>query len=182
MVKKVFFGLFLFLFFLLVFAPKQELYYKLEHVLKDKFNITIDGEKFIEEPFGFSISDAHIYLEDLHIADIKFLDLKIFYIYDKLELDSITLDKNLQETARRVKELAIFKSISKIDKLKVTFSILKPYKIAIDINGSFGDIKGGLYFNPNRIFLRVVNPKDISSIRQFLDKDAEGLYYEKPLE
>ncbi len=40
--------------------------------------------------------------------------------------------------------------VNKIDNLGNKFSILKPYKIAIDINGSFGDIKGGIYLNPTR--------------------------------
>jgi|GEM_PF-934031 len=182
MVKRVFFGLLLLLLFLVIFAPKQELYYKLEHILKRDYKVTIDGEKFKEKPFGVSIDGGDIYLEDLKIGNFKSLNLDILYLYNRLEIDSIKLDKSLKESAKRVKELSIFGSISAIDRIVVKFTILKPYKIAVDINGSFGDIRGGLYFSPNRLFFRVVNPKDISPIRKFLDKDAKGLYYEKPLE
>jgi hypothetical protein len=182
MVKRIFFGFLLLLLFLVIFAPKQELYYKLEHILKEDYKITIDGEKFKEKPFGFKIEDGDIYLEDLKIGSFKSIDLDIFYLYDKLEIDSIEVDKNLKDSVKQIEELSILSSINAIDKIVVKFSILKPYKIAVDINGSFGDIKGGLYFNPNRLFFRVVKPKNISAIRRFLDKDEKGLYYEKPLE
>ncbi|MCK4440386.1 MAG: hypothetical protein KAU90_00175, partial [Sulfurovaceae bacterium] len=66
-----------------------------------------------------------------------------------------------------------------IDNLTAIFSIIKPYKIAINGVGSFGEIKGGVYLNMNKIFLRISKTKDISTFRKFLKKDKEGLYYEK---
>jgi len=175
MVKRIFFGSFLFLLFLIVLAPKQELYYKLEHELK-KNDIIISDEKFKANPFGFTITDANIYFKGLKVANFKSLDLKIFYLYDRLEAKNIKVDKSIRDIGRG----AI--PIESIDNLVIKFSILKPYKISLEANGSFGDASGGLYFNPNRIFIRIINPKNITKFRQFLKEDAKGLYYEKPLE
>jgi len=174
MVKKIFFGSFLFLLFLILLAPKQELYYKLEHELK-KEDIIISDEEFRENPFGFTITHANIYYKGLRVANFELLDLKIFYLYDRLEVNSIKVDKAIREL---VKDGI---PIDSIDNLVIKFSILKPYKVSLEANGSFGDAVGGLYFNPNRIFIRIVNPKKIAPIRQFLQKDEKGLYYEKPL-
>ncbi len=160
MVKRILFGLLLFFCVFYYFLPQsQELYYKLEHILKDNYNITISENGIKENPFGLSIENADIYIEDLNIGSFEFLDLKLFYLYDILKIKSIELNENIKNSARDIDGLSIFASINKIDNLEIKFSILKPYKIAIDINGSFGDIKGGIYFNPTRLFLRVVQSK-----------------------
>ena len=175
MVKRFFLGSLLFLIFLIVLAPKRELYYKLEHELK-KRDIIISDEDFKPNPFGFTITNANIYFKGLKVANFDSLDLKIFYLYDKLEAKSIRVDKSIRELGQGSIP------IDSIDNLVIKFTVLKPYKISIEANGSFGDAMGGLYFNPNRLFIRIVKPKNIAPIRQFLQKDAKGLYYEKPLQ
>lgn len=167
MVKKMVGGSFLFLFFLLIFAPKQEIYYKIEKELQ-KNGIVISNEKFSDNLWGLSIKDADIFVKGVKVAKIKSLDLNIFFLYNKLSIEKVTTDKAIQNIVPKY-----IKSATAI------FSIIKPYKISINGVGSFGEIKGGVYLNMNKIFLRVTDVKDISSFKGFLKKDTEGLYYEK---
>ncbi|HHD80154.1 MAG TPA: hypothetical protein ENK99_00890 [Campylobacterales bacterium] len=167
MVKKIIGGFFLLLIFLVIFAPKQQIYYLLEKELA-KNDIVISNEKFSDNLLGLSISDADIYVKGIKMAHIKSVDLDIFLLYNKLTIDSVHTDKGIQNIVPK-----------SIDKLSATFSIIKPYKVAIDGVGSFGEVKGGFYLNMNKIFLRLPKTKDISTFRKFLQKDKEGLYYEK---
>ncbi len=171
MVKKIIGSSFIFLFFLLILAPKEEIYYKIEQEL-EKNGIVISGENFNDNLYGFSITNAYIYFKDIKIAKVKSLDFKILFLYNRLFIEEITTDRAIGEMAGNM----IPKEINSID---ATFSIMKPYKIAIDANGSFGEIVGGIYLNMNKIFLRIIKPKDINSFKNFLKRDTKGLYYEK---
>jgi len=167
MVKKMLGGSSIFLIFLLFFAPKEEIYYKIEQELQ-KNGIVISGEKFNDTLWGLSITDADIYFKGIKVAKVKSLDLNIFFLYNRLLIEEINTDRAIREIVPR-----------KIDNITAIFSILKPYKIAIDANGSFGEISGGVYLNMNKLFIRVIKPKDINSFKGFLKKDTKGLYYEK---
>jgi hypothetical protein len=167
MVKKIIGSFFLLLIFLVIFAPKQQIYYLLEKELA-KNDIVISNEKFNDKLFGFSITNADIYIKGIKMIQIKSVDLNIFFLYNQLTINSIHTDKGIQNIVPK-----------SIDKLRAVFSIIKPYKIAIDGVGSFGEVKGGIYLNMNKIFLRFPITKDISSFSNFLKKDKEGLYYEK---
>jgi hypothetical protein len=168
MVKKIIGGFFLLLIFLVIFAPKEQIYYLIEKNL-EKEKIIISNENFKETPFGFTIDNADIYFEGIKMAHIKSLSLNIFLLYNQLKLESVEIDKGFQNIAPK-----------SIDTLSAVFSIIKPYKIAIDGVGSFGEVKGGVYLNMNKLFLRFPKTdKDIRVFRKFLKKDKKGLYYEK---
>ncbi|MCK4440962.1 MAG: hypothetical protein KAU90_03090, partial [Sulfurovaceae bacterium] len=95
MVKKIIGGFFLLLIFLVIFSPKERIYYLLEKELA-KNDIVISHEKFSDNLLGFTISDADIYVKDIKMAHIKSLDLYIFFFYNKLTIDSVHTDKGIQ--------------------------------------------------------------------------------------
>ncbi len=82
--------------FLILFAPKEELYYKLEHELNSN-GITISDELFESNLFGISIRDAKIYYKDLYVAKVKSLDLSILYLYDILEIKSVEFAEDISQ-------------------------------------------------------------------------------------
>jgi len=167
MVKKFIGGFFILLIFLVIFAPKQRIYYLLEDKLA-KEGIVISNEKFSDNLLGLSIKDADIYVKGIKMAHVASLDLDIFFLYNRLTINSVHTDRGIQNIVPK-----------SIDNITAVFSIIKPYKIAIEGVGSFGEVKGGVYLNMNKIFLRLPKTKDISTFRRFLKKDKEGLYYEK---
>ena len=167
MVKKSIGGFFLLLFFLLILSPKQEIYYLLEKEL-EKDGIIISNEKFSDTLFGLTISDADIFVKGINMAKVKSLKLNIFFLYNQLSIESIETDKGIHKFAPK-----------SIDNITAIFSILKPYKVAVEGTGSFGSTSGGYYIGKNKLFFRLHEKKDINSFRKFLKKDKEGLYYEK---
>jgi hypothetical protein len=167
MVKKIIAVLLLLPIFLLLFAPKEELYYLLESEL-EKNDIVISNEKFSNTLFGLTITDADIYIKGINMAKIKSLNLNLFLLYNNLTIESIETDRGIHNIVPK-----------SIDSITATFSILKPYKIAVESIGSFGSTVGGYYINQNKLFFRLKEKKNISSFKKFLKKDIEGLYYEK---
>ena len=167
MVKQIIGGFFLLILFLWIFASKQELYYLLEKEL-NKNGIIISNELFEDTLFGLKISNADIYFEGINVAKAEELTLNLFFFYNQLTLSSVTTDKGIHNVAPK-----------SINELTATFSLLKPYKVAIEGSGSFGSLTGGFYFNLQKLLLRLENIKDISSFKKFLKKDEKGLYYEK---
>lgn len=167
MVKRTVGGFILLLIFLWIFAPKQEIYYLMEKELA-KNGIVIANEKFEEGLFGMKISDAEIYFEGIQVAKVKSLSLNLFFLYNQAVISSVVTDKGIQNFAPK-----------SIDKITATYSILKPYKIAIEGRGSFGSIIGGVYLNRHKLLLRFKHIKEIRSFKKFLKKDKKGLYYEK---
>jgi len=167
MVKRIIGGFFLLLLFLILFSPKQELYYLLEKEL-NKNGIVISNEKFTDTFFGLSITDADIFVKGINMAQVKSLKLNIFFLYNSLSVESIATDKGIHNIAPK-----------SIESISAVFSILKPYKVAINGKGSFGEVKGGYYLGKNKIFFRLTEKKNIRSFQKFLKKDKEGLFYEK---
>jgi hypothetical protein len=167
MVKKIIAVLLLLPIFLLLFAPKEELYYLLESEL-EKNDIVISNEKFSNTLFGLTITDADIYIKGINMAKIKSLNLNLFLLYNNLTIESIETDRGIHNIVPK-----------SIDSITATFSILKPYKIAVESIGSFGSTVGGYYIGKNKLFFRLKEEKNISSFKKFLKKDTEGLYYEK---
>jgi hypothetical protein len=167
MVKKIFGSSLILLFSILIFAPKQEIYFKVEQELK-KRDIVISNEKFQDNLWGLSIENADIYVKGIKVAKVKSLNLTILFLYNKLTIEGVEVDSSIGKVVPK-----------SIENLTAIFSIMKPYKISLDAVGSFGKIHGGVYFNMNKIFLRFPETKDIISFQKFLKQDSEGLYYEK---
>jgi hypothetical protein len=167
MVKKTLAIILLLPIFLLLFSPKEKLYYLLESEL-EKNGIVISNEKFSDTLFGLTILDADIYVKGINMAKIKSLNLNLFFLYNKLTIESIETDKGIHNIAPK-----------SIESITATFSIIKPYKVAVESTGSFGSVVGGYYIDKNKLFFRLKEEKSISSFKKFLKKDTEGLYYEK---
>jgi len=165
MVKRIVGGFFLTLILLWLFAPKQELYYLLEKSLKEQ-NIVISNEEFQDKWYGLKITNANIYLDGGNIAKVAELDFNFFFLYNTLTIHSI-------EPA--------FANIApkNIDKLIAKYSIIKPLKIELDGEGSFGVLKGAVDLLNRKVEIFFPVSKDLKSVKKFLKKDPKkGWYYE----
>ena len=161
-VKRIFGGFFLLIILLWLVSPKQELYFLLEKELK-KNDIIISNEHFVDKWYGLEIHDADIYVKGIKMAKVESLTLSLFFLYDKLTITNVQTEVDPKS----------------IDSITAIFNIIKPYKIAIKSNGSFGAIDGGVYFTDKKLILRVVERKDMKMFDKFLSKDEKGEYYEK---
>ena len=166
MVKKIFITLFIAWFALLVFMPKQALYYKLEEELaKNEIKI---NEKAIEEGlFSLTLKQASVYIKGIKIATIEELTLFTLLFYTKVELDSLLLDDSLKAMAPQ-----------QTDKAVLSHSILSPLEASVNAEGSFGDIEGSIDLKERNIHINFTETKEIETIRYLLKKDEKGWYYE----
>ncbi len=168
MVKRIVGGFFLFILLLWLLAPKQELYYLLEKSLKEK-SIIISNETIKDTWIGFKINHADIYVEGAKVATNKELNFLFLFLYAKLSIDDLEIDKSLHSVAPK-----------KVDRLTATYSILNPLKIILKGNGSVGEMSGTVALKDRKIEVLFPKPKDLKTIKKFLKKDAKkGWYYEK---
>jgi len=168
MVKRIVGGFFLFILLLWLLAPKQELYYLLEKSLKEK-NIIISNETIKDTWIGLKIDHADIYVEGAKVATNQELDFIFLFLYAKLSLNNLDIDKSLHTVAPK-----------KIDTLTATYSILNPLKVILKGRGSVGEIDGTFALKERKIEILFPKAKDLKTIKKFLKKDTKkGWYYEK---
>jgi hypothetical protein len=166
MVKKIFIVLLITWFALLVFMPKQKIYYALEKELaKNEIKI---NEKSIEEGFfSLTLKQVSVYVKGVKIATIEEVDFFTLLFYTKVEVNSLLLDDSLKSMAPQQTDKALFSH---------TFSA--PLKVSLNAEGSFGVIEGGVDLKERIIHINFTETKEIEMIRSKLNKDEKGWAYE----
>jgi len=166
MVKKIFITLFIAWFALLVFMPKQEIYYALEKELA-KQEIEINEKSIEEGLFSLTLKQVSVYVKGIKIATIENLDFLTLLFYTKVELDSLLLDDSLKAMAPQ-----------QTDKALLSHTLLSPMSATIQANGTFGVIEGSVDLKEQKLHIDFVETKEIEMIRSQLKKDEKGWFYE----
>jgi len=170
--------IFIFLFFifaLLAFLPKTNLFYFAETFLQKK-EIYISDENIVDKFYKVQVKDANIIYEDILIGNFKQLDVTPMLFYNKIILNNA---KMLSDN---------FKFIPKeLKTLELVYSILSPKLIEIKSKSSIGDLHGNFDLIAQTISLELnANKQEERRYRQILKyfkKHKGGKYtYEKKLE
>ena len=168
MVKKSLIVILLVFIEAVLFAPKLELYYLLEHKLDDEMGVIINEKVAKEKLFGLDLEGLRVYYEGADIATIRDINIFSLLLFTKVKALNI-------EPSAYLNRFVSFK----VDTLSLIHSIFNPLFIEIEANGSFGEFRGGIDLRERVIKLRLVEAKDIASIREFLRRDKKGWYYEQ---
>jgi len=166
MVKKIFIALFIAWFGLLLFMPKQEIYYMLEKELEKK-EIKINEKSMEEGLFSLTLKQASVYVKGIPIATIEELRFFTMLFYTKVELETLLLDDSLKAMAPQ-----------QTDKATLSHSLITPLSASIHAEGSFGGIEGNIDLKERKLHLDFNETKEIEMIRSQLKKDEKGWYYE----
>ncbi len=167
MVKNIFITFIVFWFALLLFMPKQELYFTLEKELA-KQDIEINEESIEEGVFSLTLIKPVIYVKGIKIATIEKINIFTLIFTSNINIRSLSLDDSLKSFAPQ-----------KIDVANISHSLLSPFKVTIEAKGSFGVLKGNANLNERDLRLDFSETtKELGSIRTNLKKDEKGLYYE----
>ena len=166
MVKKIFIALFITWFGLLLFMPKQEIYYKLEKEL-EKQEIEINEKSMEEGLFSLTLKQASVYVKGIPVATIEELRFFTLLFYTKVELETFLLDDSLKAMAPQ-----------QTDKATLTHSLISPLDASIYAEGSFGGIEGSIDLKERKLHLDFNETKEIEMIRSQLKKGEKGWYYE----
>ncbi len=168
MVKRFFGGFFLIIILLWLFSPKQELYYFLEKALKEK-HVIISNETVKDTWIGLKIDHADIYVEGAKVATNRELNFIFLFLYAQLSLKDLELDESLHSVAPK-----------NIESFSATYSVLDPLNVILEGNGSVGEVAGTVALKDRKIEVLFPKPKDLTTVKKFLKKDAKkGWYYEK---
>lgn len=129
MVKKVSRLFAYFIFFILAlmfFTPKVSIYYFLEHKLKD-YDVVIGSEKLKDSGCSLKIEDADISFKSIPSAKIGEASIKIFALYNSLNIKDILLSG----AAKSFVPLHI-------NSAQVRYSIFNPLHVYAHADGEFG--------------------------------------------
>ena len=167
MVKNIFMTFIVFWFALLVFMPKQELYFTLEKELA-KQDIEINEQNIEEGIFSLNLINPEIYVKGIKIATVEKINIFTLIFTTNINLRSLILDDSLKSFAPQKTDIA-----------NISYSLFSPFKVTIEAEGNFGLLEGNA--NLNEKDLRIdfsETTKELDSIRSNLKKDEKGLYYE----
>jgi hypothetical protein len=166
MVKKVLLILFTVWLALLLFMPKQELFYKLEEVLaRDEVKI---NERQIEEgPFSLTVKEADIYVKGVKVAKVAKLTFFTLLFYSEIRLEGLIPEASLKAVSPGDTESAV-----------VRHSLLAPMEAKVHATGSFGELDGTVALGERKLRLDFLETKKIDAIKSLLKKDEQGWYYE----
>ncbi|PLY08330.1 MAG: hypothetical protein C0625_01725 [Arcobacter sp.] len=153
---------------LLIFLPKENLYNLFEKELF-KHNIVISEETRNEKLFSLNINSSEVYYEGINTAFIEDIDIKTFLIFSEVNVKKISVSQSFKNFLP-----------SKIEKLKISHSLIDFASIKIDSSGDFGEFKGTYSIFDKNISGELVPSKIMKSkysniLNQF--KVKEGKYY-----
>jgi len=166
MVKQIFIFIVLLWFSILLFMPKQELYYKLEKELEIK-NIKINEESINTGLFSLTLNHADIYVKGIKLATAEEIDFFTLLFYSKVEFQKLILDSSLSSMAP-----------TDIEKLTFSHFIWNPLNISVNAQGTFGALNGDIYLSDQTVRLDFNESKSIEKFKSKLKQDDKGWYYE----
>ncbi len=154
---------------ILVFMPKQELYYKLEEELS-KHEIRLNETTIDEGLFSLNLKKITVYVEGIHVATIEELKLFTLLFYSRVELQLLKVDDSLKKMLPQ-----------EIENATAVYSVLSPLEVIVTARGSFGAIDGKVDLNESKVRLDFNESKHIEMLKPQLKKDEKGWYYETSL-
>jgi hypothetical protein len=153
-------------FALLVFMPKQSLYYKLEQELA-KNAIKINEKSIDEGIFSFTLHQADVYAKGIKLASVEKVHFFTLLFYSELTLEKLTVDDSLKNMApTHTKEAT------------TTYALWDPLHISIEAKGSFGGLHGAVALADKTLRLDFNESKGIEMLKPKLKQDKKGWYYE----
>ena len=166
MVKKIVIALAVIWFAVLIFMPKQELYYMVEKELAKK-DIKINEKSIDEGLFSLTINEADVYAKGIKLASVEKLNFFTLLFYTKVEFENLVLDDSLKSMAP-----------TQTDAATISHAVWNPLHVDIEAQGSFGELKGAVSLGDKTLRLDFNESKGIEMLKPKLKNDEKGWYYE----
>jgi len=109
------------------FTPKVALYYFAEMQLKP-MSVIINDEKVIDNGFSLSIKDATITFKAIESATITNIDLSIFGVYNKVNIQGVTLASSAASLVP-----------TEVKSIEIYYHLFNPFNITATAVGGFGE-------------------------------------------
>ena len=160
--------LFFFVAILMVFLPKQSLYFAAERELQNN-GIILSGESLTSHLASLQVDDATLYTKGIESAHIGTMQIKLLGLYNSIELHNITLSKAVESFFPK-----------KIEYVQLRYTIADPLHIVADAHGGFGEAH--IVFDLRASHLRIdVQPsqkmkREFANTLRELRKNTKGGY------
>lgn len=151
---------------ILVFMPKQELYYKLEEVL-DRYEVRLNEAEVSEGFFSLNLKQVNVYVKDIKVATIEEVSLFSLLFYSSMKVQSLKVDDSLKNMVPEETKSALLRH-----------SIFSPEEVLVEASGSFGTLTGEIDLNTRQVHLDFNESKNIQMLKPALKKSEKGWVYE----
>lgn len=165
-VKKTAITVLLIWFVLVLFMPKEEIYFKLEQELL-KNDIQINEESKSEGIFSLSLKKVTVYIKGIPLATVEEIDFCTLLFYTSVQFENLMIDESLQSMTP-----------TEIENLHITQSVLKPLNLSIKAEGSFGEGKGNIDLKNRTLRMNFNDNKALKMIQSQLRQGEKGWIYE----
>jgi len=143
---------------LLVFMPKESLFFTLQKVLSQK-NIYINSD-IKNSLISLLLKKSVVYYKGMDIAKIKNIKIFPYLLYNFIEVDGVKINFGNY----------------KINNLNFVYSVINPVKLKIYGDSRFGKLEGEANLRKKELKVYVLDLKD-SKLKRFLKKDKKGYFY-----
>jgi hypothetical protein len=146
-----------FLLGVILFIPKEELYYTFQSFLKDK-QIFINSS--VKSNIKLSLDNGTLFYRGADVLKFKKVDIYPFLVFNQIDGENIVFNVGNY----------------KITSLKIIYTLFYPIKVFISAKSNFGDISGEIDLIKRDIKLYILNLKN-NSLKSILKKDEKGYFY-----
>jgi len=138
----------LFVALVILFLPKENLYYLAEGQLfkldGGKVSIVLSNESLKDNGFVLKVQNADVSYGGINVAHVEELNVMPFIAYNEVNIKHISVPKNFQSFVPAEVESATLK-----------FSLFYPVKVWIHLEGEFGKIDGSYNIYSKTIHLNL---------------------------
>ncbi len=169
---KLIFAMLLFLVMLMLFLPKENLYYAAEEAL-EKEGVIIDGETLQNTFTSLQLNGATLMFKGIRTLQADKVVMTTLGVWNRIELNDAEIDKTF----------AAFVP-THIDHVMVTYSVLSPRTVVFELHGEAGSLTGSADLGDRTVEARVhpstAMQRQHASLLKSMQKDTEtgGYRYE----
>lgn len=166
MVKKTLSILLLILFVIVIFMPKEEIYFRLEKELV-KHDIELNEESRSEGIFSLSLKHVTVYVKGIPLATIEELDLFTLLFYTSIHFDTLIIDESLKTMVP-----------TEIESLRISQTIWSPLNLTVKAEGPFSEARGSADLDKRMLRMDFNDTKALGMLKSKLKQGEDGWYYE----
>lgn len=166
MVKKTATVLLLIWFVLVLFMPKEELYFSLEKELV-KNDIELNEESRSEGIFSLSLKNVTVYVKGIPLVTIEEIEFFTLLFYTCIHFETLMIDESLKTMTP-----------TQIEDLSISQTIWAPLNLSVKAEGPFGEARGRVDLDKRMLRMDFNDSKGLGMLQSNLKQGEKGWFYE----
>jgi len=167
MVKKIATALLFIWFLLILFMPKEEIYFKIEQELV-KHDIELNEESRSEGIFSLSLKNVTVYVKGIPLATVEEIDFFTLLFYTSIHFETLMIDESLKTIAP-----------TEIENLLLYQTIWTASNLSVKAEGPFGEAIGSVDLNARILHMDFNDTKALGMLKSELKQGEKGWFYER---